>query len=161
MGINYYFQKKGQSEIKERIESSRKAEVEKFLKWLREIATEENRENIVYDVQAYINDIIEVQIRKIHIGKRSSGWKPMFEKNESFNSVKTLKKFYDNNKETHEIVNEYGDKLNWHELEKELIFWNKDDPKAYDISTETYFHYGESAIYKDEEGYTWCDYEFE
>ena len=64
----------------------------------------------------------------LHIGKRSAGWKPLFEcHNELFTSVKEIKKYYDNNKEFLDIINEYNEYLTWEQLEEELINWNRDN----------------------------------
>lgn len=93
-------------------------------------------------LEEVLNQKINTEIQ-IHIGKRSAGWKPIFEANEYFDSVKGIIDFYNNNKDNLIIKNEYDEELTFHELERELIDWNQNDKKA------TY----QSCDYKDAEGY--------
>ena len=62
---------------------------------------------------------IYVSAPEIHIAKTSCGWKPLFQKNLLFSSVKDIKEFYD--KSGLEIFDEYGKKYNWEEFTKRVL----------------------------------------
>lgn len=91
--------------------------------------------------------------KEIHIGKRSAGWRPSFEKTEYYSSVQGIRDFYKENKEELAIVSEYGETLSFEDLEEELINWNKDNKEAWghDHTTHTY---------SDSEGYDFFRGEF-
>lgn len=60
---------------------------------------------------------------EIHIGKRSSGWRPLFEAHEkAYTSVSEMMKFIMNHPEIH-IFNEYGESIAIAQLKEELIDW--------------------------------------
>ena len=60
-----------------------------------------------------------VSAPEIHIAKTSYGWKPLFQKNLLFSSVKDIKEFYD--KSGLEIFDEYGKKYNWEEFTERVL----------------------------------------
>ena len=62
---------------------------------------------------------------QIHIGKRSFGWKPLFQRHDSaYDSVVGLKKFIiGHTDEELEIYDEYGRKYTLDELDEDLIQW--------------------------------------
>lgn len=61
---------------------------------------------------------------EIHIGKRSAGWKPLFQRHDNaYTSVRELKQFIINHNDDLEIFNEYGEKFDLQGLERELINW--------------------------------------
>ena len=60
---------------------------------------------------------------EIHIGKRSAGWRPLFEAHEqAYTSVSEMMEFIMNHPEIH-IFNEYGESLSITQLKEELIDW--------------------------------------
>lgn len=66
---------------------------------------------------------------EIHIGKRSSGWKPLFEAHEkAYGSVSEMIEFIMNHPEIH-IFDEYGDCLSIKQLQEELVDWAANQAK--------------------------------
>lgn len=63
---------------------------------------------------------------KLMIGRRTSNRPPIFYKSQYYSSVSEIKEFYDTNKDSLQIENEYGEILTWNDLLKELVHWNKD-----------------------------------
>ena len=61
---------------------------------------------------------------EIHIGKRSVGWKPLFENHKhAYNSVSELLEFLKKYHNRIEIYDEYGELHTIEQLRKELIDW--------------------------------------
>lgn len=81
---------------------------------------------------------------KLHIGKRSKGWLPLYHSTKYYRSVDEIKRFYKVNKFHLIIENEYGDILTLNELEEELFNW-KD---KYNIMS----HYTYTDISTDDDG---------
>lgn len=96
---------------------------------------------------------------ELHIGKRSGGWRPLFNKTDFYSSVKEIEEFYKNNKDFLCIVDEYDNLLSWNDLKSELIDWNKDED-VIDRKHEFGFLYDIGSYYKDEEGNDFSIYEF-
>ena len=66
---------------------------------------------------------------EIHIGKRSSGWRPLFEAHEqAYNSVSEMMGFIMNHPEIH-IFNEYGESIAIAQLKEELVDWAENQEK--------------------------------
>lgn len=99
------------------------------------------------------SDCIFCKDKTIHIGKRSGGWKPSFERTEFYSSVKEMKEFYEENKHIIKVVNEYDEVLSMKELEKELFDWKREDNNA--LVNEM-----REGDYKDKEGYYFIGSEF-
>lgn len=89
----------------------------------------------------------------LHIGKRSCGWKPMFQETDWYGSVKEIKHFYDQYKDVVDIIDEYGEVLNWSQLEEALINWKGErshlNPNDYDYIDNNFLKF----VFKDKEGY--------
>lgn len=67
---------------------------------------------------------------EIHIGKRSCGWKPLFQEHKNaYSSVKEMLGFFLLNKNDIRIFDEYESELNIDELEEELITWEEKQEK--------------------------------
>ena len=66
---------------------------------------------------------------EIHIGKRSSGWKPLFEAHEkAYGSVSEMIGFIMNHPEIH-IFDEYGKSISIAQLKEELVDWGENQEK--------------------------------
>ena len=66
---------------------------------------------------------------EIHIGKRSAGWKPLFEAHDNaYTSVSEMLNFIMNHPEIH-IFDEYGESLSIVQLTEELIDWAENQDK--------------------------------
>lgn len=77
---------------------------------------------------------------KIHIGKRSSGWKPAFQVNyPAWTSVKDMLEFLYEHEDMYELFDEYDRKISIQGLKENLIDWQGERDGYYD--------------YKDKEGY--------
>ena len=59
---------------------------------------------------------------EIHIGKRSSGWLPIFQSHPGIKSVKDFE--YYCTMPNVRIYNEYYEEFTWEQLKEELIYWN-------------------------------------
>ncbi len=60
---------------------------------------------------------------EIHIGKRSAGWRPLFEAHEkAYSSISEMIQFLMEHPEVH-LFDEYGDSLSIEQLKDELIDW--------------------------------------
>lgn len=112
--------------------------------------------NIIIDgtnaCESIMNEIMrELLEEKIHIGKKSYGWKPTFQKTKYYSSLEGIKLFYDKNEEYLIIVDEYGKQYSFEEVMKELLDFNP----VYDRSMIRY-----SNIYRDDEGYEFSETDF-
>lgn len=141
MSTNYYLRNKEEYNNHSTIMQQRNKIIEGIMKQLEEWNI--YGENL-YDIQYRIENVANVGYEDIHIGKRSSGWKPLFQKQEQFSSVRELKQFYLNNSDKYEIVNEYGVIYTWEDLEEELINWNGQRENC-----------DRSDSYKDSDGFPW------
>lgn len=145
MSTNYYFRDKEGYRKQEELNRIIKNKTNEIMELVNEIVTDEEKQR---SIRWRIEDAAYIGYDMIHIGKRSRGWKPIFEKCEEFKSVRGMKKWYDENKSDYEIVDEYDVVLTWSELEDELINW---DGEREDRGCDTY---------KDIDGYNWAEYEF-
>ncbi|KAA9007340.1 hypothetical protein F4V43_02315 [Paenibacillus spiritus] len=146
MSTNYYLRNRKEYIYHREEMNKRNQVINVFLNQLKEWnAAEEN----IYDVQFRIESLTNVGYEEIHIGKRSGGWKPLFEKQPQFKSVKELKDFYAKNEDVYEIVDEYGTVHTWEELKNELIDWPGEKENG-----------DRSDNYRDAEGYVWAEYQF-
>lgn len=147
MSTNYYFRNKEEYQKQEEANKTNLAKIEKIMNQIRTIVSDEDE---ISSIQMKLESASYVGYELIHIGKRSGGWKPSFERQEGlYASVKEMKDFYEKNKDVYEIVNEYAVVLSWEELKEELIDWNGEKENL--IGRDTY---------KDQDGYIWHRYEF-
>ena len=64
---------------------------------------------------------------RIHIGKTSFGWKPIFQSQEGkFTSVEELKEFYSSNINELEIIDKYGEIYTWDEFDDRVLKFGQD-----------------------------------
>lgn len=69
---------------------------------------------------------------EIHIGKRSSGWKPLFQQHKNaYDSVDGMKEFISKNQNSIRIFDEYGREFTLEQLEDELINWGEQQKIRY------------------------------
>lgn len=69
---------------------------------------------------------------EIHIGKRSLGWKPLFQEHKNaYNSVEEMKKFIRNNGNDIRIFDEYNREFSLEELDGKLITWGEQQETRY------------------------------
>ena len=123
MGTNYYFKPKKEEEIMSCI----KAKV------------------------PYIEDTSDIkELLRIHIGKKSMGWKPLLRATKYYRNTTELEIFYQKNKELIEIVNEYGDVKEWDDLERIMLTYREDENETVP----------ELQSYIDEQGNEWTEREF-
>lgn len=107
------------------------------------------------DLSIELQDYLLSQIdNELHIGKRSAGWPPSFQKTSFYSSVKEMNAFYKENVNYLTIIDEYEDRtLSWRDLESELINWNKNESNL--MSRD-----GFEDTYKDDEGYDFITVNF-
>ena len=108
-------------------------------------------ENTLMEIMNYLDNDSHL----LHIGKRSCGRKPTFHKTNYWSSVEEIIDFYEKNKESVSIVDEYDTELSIEELKENLIDWNKDNKNALTpFDEESGFNeYWLKNYYKDKDGY--------
>lgn len=75
---------------------------------------------------------------EIHIGKRSCGWKPLFEAHPlAYHSVEEMLEFIKNHKSKIKLYDEYHHQLSINDLKEELVDWEKDqESRIIDLKDE-------------------------
>ena len=75
---------------------------------------------------------------EIHIGKRSCGWKPLFEAHSlAYHSVEEMLEFIKKHKSKIKLYDEYHHPLSIKDLKKELVDWEKDqEPRIMNLKDE-------------------------
>lgn len=153
VGTNYYFEN-----IKSKAETDVhnnkvKAIAEEYKSKLLEL--DYNKEDVEW---LYFETLwkLEREPTTIHIGKCSAGWIPLFQSQVEYDSISSMKKWYEDNKTEWQVVNEYGKHLTWEQLEDELINWNRNNDKA-----QSHLKFdGEYGHYYMKDGVEWTDGEF-
>lgn len=102
--------------------------------------------NIKETVLNKINIVLK-DITKLHIGKKSNGWCPLFEATEYYSSVKEIKNFYLANQDYLNIIDEYDKLYTLDELEEELFNHNNNN-----ILAKSHLNIAPN-FYFDKEGY--------
>lgn len=139
MSTNYYMKSKIIQEIQSDLENKRNNSALDF------------EDDILKNIINYLNNDDHL----LHIGKRSCSRKPTFHKNNYWSSVEEIISFYEKNKESVSIVDEYNEELSIEELKKNLIDWNKNNENALTPFDEEYGlnEYWLKNYYKDKDGY--------
>ncbi len=153
MGTNYYFENKKSIEESRQYNEGLEELISTFKTKLIEYGCDKDRLLDKLDDIRYSNGKMS---KEIHIGKRSAGWKPLFEIQKEYHGVSGMKKWYEQNKEDWNIVNEYGEQLTWDNLEKELIKWSGEKSHI-EFMNNNYLH---SRGYSIIDGFEWCEGEF-
>lgn len=125
MGVNYYFVSKGYKDASDKIHKiyedyndkikwlvfEYQREIEKVITNLPDSAIYDNRYNLEFMDEYTTPRVWEYEIPTIHIGKSSSGLKFLFQETPYYGllSVDDIIKFYNDNKDTIIIINEYGE----------------------------------------------------
>jgi len=111
------------------------------------------------EIEDYVNEnaffLKDFVLPRLHIGKRSYGWAPSFEKTEFYSTIKELEDFYIKNKDSLIIIDEDENELSWNDLKNELIDWNRGDNISIPPRRNT-----TRFNYIDDQGYDWCSSEF-
>ena len=100
---------------------------------------------------------------KAHLGKRSSCWKPLFQKhNDVINSVVDILDIYDKECSSGlKLITEYDKEISRDEFYHDFVLWNKDDKKAL---SHMYCEYDVPIIkeyyFLSNDGFEFCDREF-
>ena len=106
---------------------------------------------------------------KVHIAKRSHGWKPLFQGHKNINSIDDIYKLI--NESTVTILDEYDRIQTVEEFEKEVIEWFKDDKEALSHIEEeekdrfknagrSYWYLDSSKLWTDDKGYEFMSLDF-
>ena len=146
MSTNYYMKPQIMQEIKVNLEKKNNGIMLDF------------EENILKNMIKYLDN----ENNWLHIGKCSCGWKPTFHKTNYWSSVEEIIDFYEKNKESVSIVDEYDVELSIEELKENLIDWNKDNKNAL-TPFDKEFSFNEDwlkSYYKDKDGYIFTTDDF-
>lgn len=134
MGTNFYLKLKDFDEI----ELNLKKDMEKLYK--------------KYNLSFYDFDLLTyVENFEIHIGKTSAGWKPLFQKQDCFDSISKLENFYKESKR-YDIYDEYEVKYTWKEFTERVLNFNPNG--------KTHKNVGFSDFYIDDDGFEFVNSEF-
>lgn len=95
-------------------------------------------------------------VDEIHLFKISSGWKPLFQTNENWSSVKELEDYYNKHKNILVFVDEYDEEQDFNKILEDVKNRYKDKNNQSHIKeSTTYF-----PIFTDKEGYEFTNLEF-
>lgn len=84
----------------------------------------------------------------IHVGKLSSGWKPLLQANAQFHSLQTLKQWHEQNKHDHVFITGDEKTVPFDDFLKEIAERNQND------------NFSGHGYSKDSDGYEWTRTEF-
>lgn len=144
MSTNYYFKIKNSEAIKNEIKQLLKEEKLGYILG----------EKILNDKGWIFNDTI-------HIGRTASSWKPLFEKTEQYSSVREMIQFYENNRDSLIIIDEYGNEITFAQL-KEIMIDNQKGKENMVIEDKNSIisEFFKTTIYEDEDGFQFDKTEF-
>jgi hypothetical protein len=145
VGTNYYFRNKQDYIAKIQYDERVDYAIREALDILKKVVIVDRH---LVEIEWKIREHTYYECEMIHIGKRSVGWKPLFQENENFRSVKELRRFYKDTQFKYEIVDQYDRVLTWEELKSNLIDWPGEQNQR------------ERGVRQDGEGYFWWDREF-
>jgi arsenate reductase-like glutaredoxin family protein len=142
VGTNFYFRKKTVDvprlySIVDKLNDEVKAVLTKHNELLQSARLEmgiENHEEFELRHDFYLPDK-HSDFGDIHVGKRSGGWKPLMQANKHFHSIQTLKKWYEQNKNEYDFIDEYDEIVPFGEYLREIYEWNQNpENKRHDFS---------------------------
>ncbi|MBP1308935.1 hypothetical protein JOD82_001955 [Paenibacillus sp. 1182] len=145
MSTNYYFRNKEEYSKITKINQLVQNKIKDIVNEIGNIVRDGDE---VQEITHKIEQATYMECSLIHIGKRSLGLKPLFKVQKEFSTLNQLQTFYYENKDKYEIVNEYGEVIDWNGLKTELIHWKGER-----------IHQGSDILY-DEDGYQWKVHEF-
>lgn len=135
MSTNFYFKVKGIDQIVEQFKS------------LSSLITDE----MVYEVMK--------KLGIIHISQTAGQWKPLFESQKYFKTMKELELFFLTHQGQLIIENEYGVEYKWEEFKDYMTKDNKEGKTRIGIEKDCIIDLSEK-MYIDEEGFEWMIGEF-
>lgn len=153
MSTNFYFESAKSKEETQEFNEELIEIAKEYLDKLLELGCDEDNVQYLYSETLWK---LEREPKSIHIGKRSMGWKPLFQSQEEYDSIHTMKKWYESNKNKWRIVDEYDKYYSWEQLLEDLIYWNRNNDNA-----QSHLKYdGEYGNYYIKDGVEWTDGEF-
>lgn len=91
--------------------------------------------------------------QQLHIGKRSAGWKPLFQLQQEYTSITGMREWFEAHSTEWIIMDECDKKMTWEELDSELIQFNANNPDALSHMEHPY-------DYRLIDGHEWLNGEF-
>lgn len=167
MSTNYYFKYKNldQKVFDNILEKYNKKYYDLFNEYKQELIDEYNKRTLNTPLQSIDPDLDWVnqiqtfhtfEVPEIHIFKTSMGWKPLFQSNENWSSVKELKEYYNKYKDVLVFIDEYDEEKDFNQMMKDVETKAKDSKnKSHIPGSTSYF-----KVYIDDEGYEFTDIEF-
>jgi len=107
--------------------------------------------------QEMVDKVIK-QLGEIHISQTNGHWKPLFESQEHFKSMKALERFYKTYEDQLTIVSEDGIEFTWKEF-KEYMVSDNDISKSRKEMHDEYVDLT-NKFYIDDDGFEWLIGEF-
>lgn len=183
MGTNFYIVPKKNPKVYEnlnKIQDLYNKKLEEIVKQYKEavkeelkvLSQDENIKNIIsYDNQdSFLNNMTmpylwNYELPELHIGKRSSGWKFLFQSNDYWKNTDELIAFYNKHKDYMVIIDEYNEEYDggiekFIEEEVQPTYDNPNNTSHIDYDKE-YYYYLENTYTKDKKyGYEFDSREF-
>lgn len=130
MSTNYYFKVKNVDKITEQFKA------------LSSLITQEMVDSVIK------------KLGEIHISQTVGQWKPLFESQDHFKTMKELEQFYQANKDQLTIENEYGIVFTWDEF-KDYMISDNSISKSRTGTHDNAFKQDDKKFYIDDEGFEW------
>ena len=96
----------------------------------------------------------EFDIPEIHVCKLSGGWVPLFEETKYYKDYEGFKKFYNKYKDDFDFVDEYDEKVNIDEFDREVM------SKIHEENSHLQFNNLDFKYVKDKYGVEWVNVTF-
>lgn len=183
MGTNFYLVPKKNPEVYEKLNILQKQYEQKLQdiveeykkavkKELKVLSENKNLKNIVsYDNKDTFLDNMTMpylwnyELPELHIGKRSMGWKFLFQTNKHWKNIDELIKFYNKNREHLNIVNEYDEvfDMSMEDFIKEEVQYTYNNPKntSHIDYCSSYYQFEKPEYFIDKKyGYEFTTHEF-
>lgn len=138
MSTNFYMVPKEQKDIENKLYLLRNNYNEKLVKIIEDyklavkneilkLTDNNNLKSIISydDSETFLDNMSlpylwEYELPRLHIGKRSGGWKFLFQENKYWKTFDGIKAFYDKNKDNLEILDEYDRVYTWQQFHDEV-----------------------------------------
>ena len=134
MGTNYYFRKKNVKSapieaVVDELNNEYRALIQKYNDKLHNVFSEMgiDCECEFDDGHLFITPYSHDTFGDIHVGKLSYGWKPLMQANKHFNSIPTLKQWYEENRNVYNFIDEDDRVMLFEDFLQMISKRNKDD----------------------------------
>lgn len=146
MSTNYYFENIASKVLTDKFNTKLAEATAELVSQFEQLGLERTEYRKVTDALYRL----EREPLRLHIGKRSAGWKPLFAIQAEYTGIKGMQEWYEANKAEWIIVDECEKQITWDELTVELLEFNKNNPKALT-------HFNDMFDYEIIDGHEWVN----